>query len=503
MKMRLTSPIWENENIIFSRFDNLTADLYVDVAIVGAGITGLSAALQLAEAGKRVAVFELGNIGQGSTGHSTGHLSSLADTAYHHLEAQFGEENTPKIARSMTEGIQNIYDTCTKYGIECDFQWLDGYLYTEKEIAAKALSEEMLAARKAGLAIKAEKPALPFTIAGAFKVERQAQFHPLKYVMGLAANFRNIGGLIYENKPIRRMEEGETCTLETDTHKVYADKVIMATHTPLSMNPVQSEVFPYISYCLAIKALDVQLAPGLYCDTEEPYHYTRSYHGPEGDLLLIGGYDHKSGHVVDTDAHYQQLEDYARQHYGNIQVVNKWSGQYYKSADGLPYIGYSAYSTHTLLATGYSGDGLVWGTVAARILSDLILEKENPYTKLYSAKRLNILASAKEVFKENMDAVMQLIGGIFKNAEELDLENITPGQGKIVSTGTKKLAVYRDDEGKYFAMSPICPHLGCHVQWNSSEKGWDCPCHGSRYDAKGKLLYGPAMHDLTQKELKS
>jgi glycine/D-amino acid oxidase-like deaminating enzyme/nitrite reductase/ring-hydroxylating ferredoxin subunit len=498
-----TTPLWKH--IPFSEereFDTLTQDIEVDVAIIGGGITGITAACLLKQAGKNVAVFDLGKIGGGTTSSSSGHLASLVDTWYYKIEEDFSPEEARKVAASVQEAHLLIEQLSSQYKIDCDFKWVNGYLYTEKQDQTDLLRKEQEAAARAGLEIAfSNDMPLPFPVKGALRVSRQAQFHPYKYISGLAERIHTAGCAIYENTIIRRLEEGSPCLLETDTFNVRAEKVIIATHMPISAHPVQAEIFPYISYCVAIRTSAAEKIEGLFTDTEDPYHYIRDYSGTEGRLLIIGGMDHKTGHESDTMKRYEALEAYVKERFPDAEFIYRWSGQYYKPADGLPYIGYSPFTEHTLIGTGYSGDGLSWGTVAAKVMSDLILERENPYTELYSATRLKLMASAKEIFRENADIVRQLIADRFSGGEALSLKEIKPGDGKIIQLHGRKLAVYRDDEGNYYAMSPVCHHLGCVVHWNTAERTWDCPCHGSRFDCKGKVMYAPVLHNLDGKDI--
>ncbi|NJO01385.1 MAG: FAD-dependent oxidoreductase [Bacteroidia bacterium] len=234
----------------------------------------------------------------------------------------------------------------------------------------------------------------------------------------------------------------------------------------------------------------------MFWDTYEPYHYIRnaSYQGEE--ILIVGGYDHKTGDDDET-ASYQQLEHYIKTHFTIKEIIFRWSAMFFEPADGLPYIGKSPFKAHTYIATGYSGDGLLFSQVAARVLADQIQGIENPYSKLYSPSRINISASWKDFMKENLSVAKHLIVDRFKNEAEYP-EEIRKGEGKIMRLEGKLTAVYRDETGHFHRLSPVCAHMKCIVSWNNAEKTWDCPCHGARYSPMGEVLEGPATQGLEQ-----
>jgi Rieske Fe-S protein len=242
---------------------------------------------------------------------------------------------------------------------------------------------------------------------------------------------------------------------------------------------------------------------GLFWDTDDPYHYIRTYSGSDGPVLIVGGEDHKVGKEDDTEAAYVRLGSYVQSRFGVVSLERRWSGQIIEPVDGLPYIGRNSLAGHVWVATGFSGNGMTFGTLAGMILSDLILDRQNSWAELYAATRVKPLAAAKDFLTENVDFPGHLVSDRLTNrdAQGRGLSDVPRGEGKIVVIEGEKFAVYRDAHGTTHALSPVCTHLGCDVRWNAAERSWDCPCHGSRFAPDGKVLNGPAVSDLPFKSL--
>ena len=480
----------------------LQGAVHVDVAIVGGGITGITAAYLLKQAGKRVAVIEAHRVGAGVTGETTAHISALLDTRYYNIESDFGKDGAKLAAQSQNEAIEQIAHIVRDLQIECDFTRVPVYLYTEQPQAVDEIKQEIEAARRAGLnAAYTEQIPLPFSTKGALWLPDQAQFHPLRYLFQVAAAIPGGGSHIFEHSRIQDIQDGSPCQVKTEEGSVTADTVIMATNVPPGLHVVDTEVAPYRSYVMALRTDDI-IPEGLYWDTEDPYHYIRWANTGGGRVLLVGGYDHKVGQNDDTESAYRALYEYAQRHFQVNAVVGRWSGQTYEPADSLAYIGLSPGAEHVYLATGYGGLGMTYSNVAARLLTDLIMGRPNPYADLYSPARIKPLASAVDFVRENVNVMKRFVGD--RLSSEVDsFADIPTGEGRIVGSANAQIAAYRDESGELHMLSPVCPHMKCIVQWNSAEKSWDCPCHGGRFTPTGDWIEGPPAHNLTPVQVKS
>jgi Rieske Fe-S protein len=337
---------------------------------------------------------------------------------------------------------------------------------------------------------------LPFPVAGAVRFEDQARFHPTAYLAGLARRITEAGMRIYEGTRVVNVHDGEPCRVETDHGTVLADRVLFATHTPAGFTLLHAELEPLRSYVLAVRLRGQEPPDGLFFDTAEPYNYTRKQPTERGDLLIVGGQDHKVGDEGEPPASYYKLEEYVRQHWDVESIEHRWSAQLYDPPDGLPLIGESLTSSRVFLATGYSGTGMVFGTLGGMLLADLALGRGNPWAGLYRPSRIRPLTAIPEIAKLNVQAAAAFVKDRIETPRVRDLSEIPAGQGKVVQMEGERMAVYRDESGAVHAVSPVCTHAQCIVHWNSSEKTWDCPCHGSRFGIDGKVIEGPAVKDL-------
>ncbi len=495
-----TLPLW-SETAKAPSWPCLESNVSVDVAIIGAGITGLTAAALLAREGLRVAVLESRTVAGGETGHTTAHLTEAVDAGYHVLEHRFGHDGATRVATSIRSAISQIEALLGDFHIDCGFRRVPGFLYTEKESGVGAVEQEVEAARRSGLmATFTREVPLPFEVKGAMRLERQAQLDPLRYLLPLAQALSDQGVQIFESTRVIEVHDGAPCRLTTEAgFEVTARQVFVASNVPVNNRFfLQTKVASYRSYAVAGPAAHA-VPPGLYWDTEDPYHYTRTEQTPMGEVLIVGGEDHKTGQEEDTEGCFLRLESYARERFG-LAPTFRWSGQIVEPSDGLPYIGLNSGSKHVFVATGYSGTGLTFGTLAAQVVSDLVLGRNNPYASLYDATRVKPLASFGTYLSENVDYPAHLIVDRARRPPPAEFAAVAPGEGKELTVQGQKVAVYRDEAGTCHALSPVCPHLGCHVAWNSAETSWDCPCHGGRFDARGKVLNGPPTTDLKSME---
>ena len=481
--------IWQ-EDTSHHDFPSLKEEIETDVCIVGAGITGLTCAFNLVESGRKVVVLEALQAGQGTSGFSSNHLNTQVDYSYQKIIRNFGNEAARCVADSRKAAIANIEHNIQKTGASCEFKRIPGYLYTETEDKIDFLEQEEKAAKLVGLEVSMnESPDLPFKVAASLKFNDQAQFNSQKYLEGLL-NYLADKCEIYEHSRVVQFNHQQK-RLVTERGAVKANHIFFATHLPLFINIHQTSSAPYRSY-IQVAELESYPLDGLYWDLQDPYHYTRNYQENGSKYLVVGGADHKTGENDDHHDHYKNLESYVRTHFPVKNIVKQWSSQYYEPADGLPYIGKTPFSD-TYMATGFSGDGLVYGTVAASIVCDMISGIENSWHQVYNARRFKPIASARNWVTENVDVARHFVLDRFKTSA---LEKIEPGNGAIVSIKGKHYAVSKDENQQLSIYSATCPHLGCLVQWNPEEKSWDCPCHGSRFTSKGELIVGPATHDL-------
>lgn len=469
-------------------------NLHVDVAVVGGGITGVTTAFLLKAAGKRVALIEARTLGSGVTGETTAHLTEAIDTRYHILENRFGKNGARLVARSSRAAIEEIAELDARLGLRADFERLPGFLYTERAQDVDAIKQEYEAARRAGLAVELGPVPLPLRTEAGLRFKNQAQFSPMAYLLGVAARVSGNGSQVYEQTRVVGIDEGEPCRLRMQNGaQVTAERVVLATHAPLNLLLLQTKVASYRSYVIA--GLVEHPFHGLFWDTDEPYHYIRSQKVGIGSYLVVGGEDHKTGQALTTEAPFDKLALYARR-LGLGRIDYRWSGQVVEPADGLPLIGRNAMSEYVYVASGYSGNGATFGTLAAMLLCDACLDRHNPYAELYQATRIKPLASLSSFLGENVDFPLHLVSDRLRRPGAKSLEEIVPGQGKIVRVGGERMAVYRDDGGGLHAVSPVCTHLGCYVAFNPVERSWDCPCHGSRFGVDGEILEGPAVRQL-------
>lgn len=471
-----------------------------DVIIVGAGITGITTALLLQKAGKKCLIVEAGKIGFGTTGGTSAHLNTFFDATYPEIESDFGKDEAKLVAESGKEAFAMIQSFVEQYKIDCDLEVKNAYLFSENEDESKQLLEILESSRKAGVAV-AEAPdndvPVPFELA--IRFADQGQFHPIKYISALANAFCDLGGIILENSFVTdRKDNDGNIEVIAGPHTLKALNLVYATHMPPGITTFSFRCSPYRSYVLGIILQNDNYPEGLSYDMQEPYHYFRTHEIDGQKYLILGGEDHKTGHG-DPEQAFTNLEEYARNYYNVKSIVYKWSSQYYVPVDGLPYIGpLAASGDNTYIATGFNGNGMMFGTLSGKIISDQILRIENRYSSLYSPSRLKPVAGFSEFIKENADVAWHFIADRFGADDLHKLSELRKGEGKVAEFQGEKLAIYKDDHGKVTALSPVCTHAGCIVNFNAAEQSWDCPCHGGRFDISGKVLCGPPQKDLEQ-----
>ena len=490
--------MWQQHEVV-SVFapPSLSPDTY-DVLIVGAGITGITTALLLQQEGKRCVVVEANTVGFGTTGGTSAHLNTFFDATYPDVESDFGSEGAKLLARAGKESFELIKSLVNALSIECDLQEKPAILYAETEKQAKQLEDILVSNNNVGVeTTESADNKIPVDFIKALRIEGQGQFHPIKYLNGLVKEFLRLGGIIYENAMLSQstFEDGIHIAKIPGKPAIQAKHLVYATHIPPGINLFNFKCAPYRSYVIAVLLRDEVYPQELIYDMQEPYHYFRTHTIDGKTMLLIGGEDHKTGHG-NAEESFERLIAYANEYFDVAEVVYQWSSQYYVPTDGLPYIGLSPSGADTYVATGFNGNGMMFGTISGRMIADQIMGYESPYEKLFNPSRIKPVAGFTEFVRENADVAYHFVKDRFA-IDEVDSLNVIPSDsGEIIEYKGEKLAVYKDRDGKVYVLSPVCTHAGCFVKWNNAEKSWDCPCHGGRYDKYGNVLTGPPQMAL-------
>jgi glycine/D-amino acid oxidase-like deaminating enzyme/nitrite reductase/ring-hydroxylating ferredoxin subunit len=478
-----------------------------DVVIAGGGITGVTLALQLQQYGLKCVILEARNLGFGTTGGTTAHLNTLLDTPYNTLIKDFGIDGARFVASATRAAIQLVKDNIDEFNIDCGFEEVPGYLFSQTDDQQKELGDIRDSFIDVG--INAEFTGdLPLSVPfkKAIRIPRQAKFHPLRYVHALAGAFEAAGGIIVENCRVinENSNADETIDIETTLGNFHAGALVYATHIPTGINILHLRCPAYRSYAMAVKLADNVYPHGLIYDMYDPYHYYRTQRIDGNDYLIVGGEDHKTGEEINTNGKFFQLESHIRAHFDVSEIAHKWSSQFFESVDGLPYIGHlPGHSKNVFVATGYGGNGITYSHVAALVLRGLILRHESPYSELFNPGRVKPVAGFTEFVKHNADVVKKFVGKWFGQEDLQTLAELAPGEGKVVNYEEHSLALYKNEQGVIHAVNPACTHMKCSVSWNAAEKSWDCPCHGARYNSQGEVLNGPANKDLEPVEIRA
>ncbi len=497
--------VWESTHPQ-REYPPLAGNVEADVCVVGAGIAGMTTAYMLAKAEKRVVVLDDNAVAGGETGQTTAHLTSAMDDYFHVLEKVHGKDGA-RIARESHQGaIDAIERIVRDEGIDCDFERVDGYWVLGPGRERDFLEKERDAAHRAG-ATDAEVvesiPGVPYETGPALRFPRMGQFHPLKYIQGLARCIEQGGGRIHTGNHVDSIEGGARPKASGRGFSVTAGAVAVCTNTPVSdWVAIHTKQAPFRTFVVAGKVPAGSVARVLLWDVLDPYHYIRTQPvegDPAHDWLIVGGEDHKTGHHDDARNRYARLEEWTRERFPVQSFELRWSGQVLEPVDYMGFIGRDpAGHENVYVATGDSGQGMTHGTIAGILITDLVLGRENEWEKLYDPRRKTLsFDSMKQFLEENLDVGWQYkdllpTGGDVKSADA-----VAPGTGAILQKGLTKVAAYRDEDGTLHQCVANCTHLGCIVSWNTGEKSWDCPCHGSRFSPDGQtVLNGPAITGL-------
>ncbi|MBE0480449.1 MAG: FAD-dependent oxidoreductase [Dehalococcoidia bacterium] len=485
-----------------TNFEPLSGKLSTDVAVIGGGIVGITTALFLKQAGARIALIEAGRVSKGVSGHTTAKITSLHTLIYDHLITHFGAERARQYADSNQAAIDRVESLVTEHSISCDFSRKPFTTYAQTDAVLRKVEAEMKAVTELGLpATFAMAAEMPFSTLGAVTFTNQAQFHPRKYLLALADLVDGDGSRIFEMTRALDIEEGNPCRVTTSKGEVTARNVVIATNFPIHDRPgfYFARLSPTRSYVLAAR-IRQPFPDAMFVSAEEEGYSFRAQPAEGGEIIIVGGGHHKTGHGGDTVQQYSALEEYVRKVYDSPKIEYRWSTQDTVTIDHVPYIGRSTSgSRHIFLATGFAQWGMSSGTLAGMILSDLIQGRGNPWAPVYDPTRFKAdTSAAKQLISANLEVAKDFMSGLFgRPAARLD--DVRPGEAGVVSDDGKT-GVYRDEQGNIHAVDPKCTHLGCIVRWNNAEHSWDCPCHGSRFQPSGEIIHAPAVRDLPRKE---
>jgi len=497
-----TVPYWI-ESTPLPRFPKLERNESVDVVVVGGGITGLTAAYLLTLDGRRVALLERETLAQIDTGHTSAHLTMVTDRRLPALVKSFGRNHAEAVWDAGLAAISQIHSIVADLNIDCDFTWLPGYVHAPigqpGADSASLFRDEADLARDLGFDVEFVDE-VPFVGGPGVRVGDQARFQPRKYLAALAQAIDDRGGMIFEHSAADQFSDAPL-SVTANGHTITCQDVVLATHTPLMGNAslpgatlFQTKLALYTSYVIAGRVKPGSLPDALFWDTADPYHYVRLERSEGHDIVIFGGEDHKTGQAPETNHCFERLERTLLSMLSNVKVTHRWSGQVIETPDGLPYIGETA--AHQFVGTGFSGNGLTFGTLTGMMAADRIAGRTNPWSDLFDPGRKKIRNALWNYLKENKDYPYYVIRDRFAGAEGRSLRDVPRGSGKIIESKAGKLAVYRDERGATTKVSAVCTHMGCIVDWNNAERTWDCPCHGSRFKTDGSVIAGPAESPL-------
>ena len=474
-----------------------------DVAILGGGIVGITAALLLKEAGKHVVLLEAGRLARGVTGFTTAKVSSQHGMIYSQLRSKFGPGGARTYGEANEDALEWIAERVERDGIDCDFRRQPSYAYVTQGSDRSQAEQEAEAAQEAGLpASLVEATPLPYPVEAAVRFDDQAEFHVRKYLLALAGGLPGDGCEVYEHSRAVEVDADEQVTVKTAGGRVVADHVIVATHYPfLDRGLAFARVHPQRSYAIVCRIAG-EPPPGMYISGDSPTRSIRAVPVDGEELLLVGGEGFNSRDAAATEKRYRALERFAREHWDVESVEYRWSAQDGTTIDTVPYVGpMTPFERRVLMATGFAKWGMTNGTAAAIMLADRLLGRENPWASLFDPNRFNPRAGAAKFIEENAQVGLRFFGDRLTKPGSRPIEDLEPGEGDIVRLAGEKVAGHRRDDGSLVAVSSRCTHLGCQVNWNRAERSWDCPCHGSRFDPEGEVLEGPAVHRLELKPI--
>ena len=482
-----------------NNFSSLNKNINADVCIIGGGITGVSTAYLLSKAGLKVCILEKDKIAHHTTGNTTAKITSEHGLFYDYLINTFSQDFAKGYLDANQEAINNIKNIIDTENIDCDFEYQDNYVYTNLEEEVTKIKHEVLAVNSLGFNAEiVDKCDLPIDILSAIKFPNQAQFNPLKYVYGLLKCITNNGGKIYENSKVYDVKKsGDSYVTYTKDNTVTSKYVVLACHYPIINVPgfYFLKMYQEASYIIGVETSS-PLFDGMYINTKSPTTSFRTALYNDKRIVLIGGSNHKVGEEKDLSRCYANIEDTAKALYPDAKVLFRWQTQDCISLDKIPYIGdFSTMMPNVFVATGFKKWGMTTSNVASNIICDKILGKKNKYEDIFLSTRFKPIKNGTEFTNLLKEVSNSLVIDKFKIPDET-LSSVNKDEGKIIEINNVKVGVYRDVNGKYYAIKPVCTHLGCELSWNNLDRTWDCPCHGSRFSYEGKSLYDPSIKDL-------
>lgn len=480
-----------------TNYPSLEEDINVDIVIIGGGLAGLNIAYLLQKEGLKITILEADRICKGTTAYTTAKITSQHGLIYGKIQGKFGDEIASLYGKANETAIKMYEDIINKNQIDCDFIYESAFVFTQDDKYMEKIEDEVEIASNIGIdAFYVDEIPFPMDIKGAIGFNNQAQFHPRKYILALA-NIIQDKVQIYENTRAVDIEEDNEYIITTEQgKKVKAKKVIIASHYPFynKKGMYFAKIFPKKSYIVGIEA-EEKYPGGMYINAEKPTRSLRHQNTPNGELILVvGGYP-DVGKKEDTNKNYDALIEFANNIFTVKDIPYRWSTQDYITLDEIPYIGYFTSDTPNMyIATGFQKWGMTNSMVSAMLIKDLIIDGKSPWQEVYNPSRKNIIASAKNFIVENLNVANQLLDGKLSPLPE-DI-SLKPGEAKIIKIHKERIGAYRDEEGVLHFVNTTCTHMGCELNWNSTERTWDCPCHGSIFDIDGKIIQGPAVEPL-------
>ncbi len=480
----------------------LAENIEVDVCVIGAGIGGLTTAYFLLKEGKKVCLLENFEVGSGQTGRTTAHFTTALDDRYFELEKIHGLEGSRLAAESHAAAIKKVEQIVHDEKIDCELMRVDGYLFGAENKTEEILFKELEATHRAGLFsvnLITRAPMDGFDTGPALHFPRQLKLHPLKYLKGLADCVTKAGGQIFTKTHVIEVKGGDKAFVKIrEGHQVFAKSIVVATNTPINdLFAIHTKQAPYRTYVIAAQIPKGSIPTALYWDTATPYHYVRVESGKVHDLLIVGGEDHKTGQNENPNDCYLRLEKWMRDRFHMTQeIVYRWSGQVMEPVDGLAYLGHNPMDRDNVyIITGDSGNGMTHCTIGGILITDQIMARANEWESLYNPSRISLRATGNYL-RENLNVAAQYKDWFTSGRSFEDVEDLAWGEGAVFRSGVRQVAAFKNQEGRVEFFSAACPHLKGVVQWNTAEKSWDCPCHGSRFDCHGKIIEGPSVTDL-------
>ena len=501
-KMR-NIPFWIDSTPI-RRFPKLQKNINVDVVVIGAGVTGITTAYLLKKAGATVALIERERVASIDTGHTTAHLTYITDVELQRLVRNFGKDHAQAAWDAGAAAVDEIERIVREEEIGCEFRRVPGYLHVRVGESSKrevsSLKKEADVAAKLGFDA-AYLNSIPYFNLPGVRFANQAKFHPRKYLRALVQRIPGAGSHVFEKSAATEFDAKKR-RVKVNRNWIGFDRVVLATNNPLvglasitSATLLQTKLSLYTSYVLGAQVPSNTVPEALFWDTREPYDYLRLDRHRDFDYVVYGGEDNKTGQKRETGKAYVRLLMRLKKIIPKARIDHRWSGQVISTPDGLPYIGENA--EHQFIATGFCGNGITFGTISAIMALDWTMGRKNPWSDLFAVDRKKIKGATWNYLRENKDYPYYMIKDRIARPEADSVRKLRRGEGMIIGSRTRKVAAFRDRNGKVHKFSPVCPHLGCHVRWNPAESTWDCPCHGSRFKPSGEVIAGPSEEALS------